>query len=191
MSQMIFSLKEGIMQKNIFHKQVKYATFTSRSFASFVDVTVFILLAFPILYIARKFIYQGRKLSTMIGDLIEKNNNITFKEIWYDPQIHHYLFAEHGLYRILFDNLLQLILFVLYILIFWMWLGTTPGKFLTAIKIVDANTLAKPTRIQFLKRFIGYILASLPLGLGFLGMLFNKRKQGFHDRYANTVVVKK
>ena len=38
-------------------------------------------------------------------------------------------------------------------------------------------------------RWIGYMLSSLPLNLGFLWVAFDARKQGFHDKLAGTVVI--
>jgi uncharacterized RDD family membrane protein YckC len=56
-------------------------------------------------------------------------------------------------------------------------------------KIVDANTGDKPSLRQYLIRYLGYIVATLPLGLGILWVAWDKRKQGWHDKLANTVVI--
>jgi uncharacterized RDD family membrane protein YckC len=45
----------------------------------------------------------------------------------------------------------------------------------------------KPRRA--LTRFIGLILAALPLCLGFVRILFDDRRRGFQDRLAGTVVI--
>jgi len=39
-------------------------------------------------------------------------------------------------------------------------------------------------------RYFGYFLASIPLGLGLLWVAFDKRKQGWHDKLAGTVVIR-
>ena len=57
-------------------------------------------------------------------------------------------------------------------------------------KIVDATTGEKPTIKQLLLRFVGYMVVSFTLGIGFIWILFDARKQGWHDKMANTVVVK-
>ncbi len=73
----------------------------------------------------------------------------------------------------------------------WLWvkfLGT-PGKLLLGCQVVDAQTF-KPLRPgQAVLRYFAYIASLLPLGLGFLWIAWDKRKQGFHDKIANTVVL--
>jgi uncharacterized RDD family membrane protein YckC len=39
-------------------------------------------------------------------------------------------------------------------------------------------------------RFLGLIISTLPLGLGFFWIACDRRKQGWHDKMADTVVVK-
>jgi uncharacterized RDD family membrane protein YckC len=73
---------------------------------------------------------------------------------------------------------------------FWLSAQSTPGKMLFKAKIVDAETGAKPSGKQFALRYLGYIVGSLALGLGFLWAAFDKRNQGWHDKMAGTVVVK-
>jgi uncharacterized RDD family membrane protein YckC len=41
-----------------------------------------------------------------------------------------------------------------------------------------------------LLRYLGYIICFLMLGTGFLWIAFDVRKQGIHDKIADTVVVK-
>jgi len=36
---------------------------------------------------------------------------------------------------------------------------------------------------------VGYFIAFLPVGLGFFWIIWDKRKQGWHDKIAGTVVV--
>jgi uncharacterized RDD family membrane protein YckC len=69
-----------------------------------------------------------------------------------------------------------------------MW-QATPGKMLMDVEIVSAKTLQRPGPGQLVIRYLGYIVSSLPLGLGFLWILFDKRKQGWHDKLAGTRVI--
>ena len=72
--------------------------------------------------------------------------------------------------------------------------GQTIGKRLMSIQAVDATTGAVPTLAQAVRRAIPQLLAPIPF-LGFLaGMLplpalWHPRRQGLHDRFANTIVV--
>ena len=74
----------------------------------------------------------------------------------------------------------------------WFWLRFlgTPGKMLVKIKIVDANTGNKMSVGQAIGRYFAYIISSIPFGLGFIWIAFDKKKQGWHDKLAGTVVIK-
>jgi uncharacterized RDD family membrane protein YckC len=79
----------------------------------------------------------------------------------------------------------------------WLASGTTPGKILVSLSIdhaatiVDASTLAPPSPAQWIRRCVGYYLSAIPLFLGFVWIAFDARKQGWHDKIANTVVIRK
>jgi uncharacterized RDD family membrane protein YckC len=74
-------------------------------------------------------------------------------------------------------------------LLFWRFRGATPGKMAIGAKIVDARTGGAPSTGALTLRFVAYIVSMLPFFLGFLWIAFDKRKQGFHDKIAKTVVV--
>ncbi len=73
---------------------------------------------------------------------------------------------------------------------FWVYKSATPGKLLFNLKIVDANTLEKPSAKQLIGRYFCYYLSSLPLFLGFFWIAIDQRKQGWHDKLSGTVVIK-
>jgi len=87
------------------------------------------------------------------------------------------------------DILIQLVLPIAAVLAFWKFRNATPGKIAFAAKIVDAGTGKTPSDRQLLMRFLGYFVSVLTLGLGFLWIAIDRRKQGFHDKIANTLVV--
>ncbi|MDR6982625.1 putative RDD family membrane protein YckC [Rheinheimera pacifica] len=74
----------------------------------------------------------------------------------------------------------------------WFWLRFlgTPGKMATKLEIVDATTGNKMSTGQAIGRYFAYILAALPLGLGLIWVGIDKRKQGWHDKLAGTVVLR-
>lgn len=75
-------------------------------------------------------------------------------------------------------------------LVFWHYKAADPGKLMMGIYIVDADTLGQPSFGRLVLRYIGYYISALPLLLGFFWAAFDKRKQGFHDKIARTVVIK-
>lgn len=77
------------------------------------------------------------------------------------------------------------------VLLLWIRLSTTPGKMAIGASIVDAGTGGKPSTGQFFIRYLGYFVSMLPLFLGFIWIGFDSRKQGWHDKMAGTVVVRR
>ncbi|MGM0516757.1 MAG: RDD family protein [Pseudomonadota bacterium] len=75
------------------------------------------------------------------------------------------------------------------VIVFWQLIQATPGKMAIKATIVDAKTGEKPTTGQFIGRYLGYFVSILPLGLGLIWVGIDRRKQGWHDKLAGTVVV--
>ncbi len=75
-------------------------------------------------------------------------------------------------------------------LLFWAWKAATPGKMVLGMKIVDAETGEKVSNGRLALRYLGYYISMLGLFLGFLWVAWDKRKQGWHDKIARTVVVR-
>lgn len=75
-------------------------------------------------------------------------------------------------------------------MLFWYYKSATPGKMILGIKIVDANTLGKVSSGKLMLRYLGYYVSMLPLLLGIFWVGWDKRKQGWHDKIAGTLVIK-
>ena len=88
------------------------------------------------------------------------------------------------------DLVLQWVLPPLAIIAFWIARQATPGKMVIRAKIVDAETGAPLTRGQAIGRYLGYYVSLFGLGLGFFWVGWDKRKQGWHDKLAGTVVIR-
>ena len=71
----------------------------------------------------------------------------------------------------------------------WIYFQTTPGKYILGLKIVDQETLQKPTTKQLIIRAISVLLSVITLGIGYLALIFDKRKRTWHDRIAGTMVI--
>jgi uncharacterized RDD family membrane protein YckC len=72
----------------------------------------------------------------------------------------------------------------------WTIFQATPGKMVVGAKVVDADTGQPASTRQYVLRYIGYFISMLPLMLGILWVAFDRRKQGFHDKLAGTVVIR-
>jgi uncharacterized RDD family membrane protein YckC len=76
------------------------------------------------------------------------------------------------------------------VILFWIAKQATPGKMAISARIVDAETGEKPSTGQLAIRYFGYYVAMLPVFLGIIWVAFDRRKQGWHDKLAGTVVVR-
>jgi len=75
------------------------------------------------------------------------------------------------------------------VIVFWRYCGATPGKIAVSAKIVDARSGGRPSTGRLVARYFAYIASGLPLFLGFVWIAIDRRKQGWHDKIAGTVVV--
>ena len=73
---------------------------------------------------------------------------------------------------------------------FWLRFMGTPGKMALKLRIVDSRTGNKLSVGQAIGRYFAYILSILPFGLGFIWVGIDRRKQGWHDKLAGTVVIR-
>ena len=88
------------------------------------------------------------------------------------------------------DFLVSWLLPAVAVVVFWINRQATPGKIAIDARIVDADTGGKPSTKQLLVRYLGYYVSMFGLFIGFLWIAFDPRKQGWHDKMANTVVVR-
>lgn len=90
---------------------------------------------------------------------------------------------------LLIYSLASLILSLCYFTYFHGSTGQTPGKMLLRIKIVKVS--GEPLDFYTaLIRWNGYFISASVMALGFLWVIFDKNKQGWHDKLAGTYVVK-
>lgn len=83
----------------------------------------------------------------------------------------------------------QYLLPMLWVILFWKYKSATPGKMMMGMSIVDATTGGNPSTARLVMRYFGYLVSFIPCLLGFFWVGWDKRKQGFHDMIANTVVI--
>ena len=98
--------------------------------------------------------------------------------------------SSQSLIEGVWDFLLNYIFPAIAVVIFWIYKAATPGKMATKLTIVDAKTGGKPSTGQFIVRYLGYYVSIIPLFLGLIWVGIDKRKQGWHDKLAGTVVIK-
>src|SRR6185436_13650343 len=89
----------------------------------------------------------------------------------------------------IWDFVVQVVLPAVAVILFWHYKGATPGKMLIAAKVVDAQTGGAPSTRQAILRYVGYFVSIFTLGIGFAWIGIDRRKQGFHDKIAGTLVI--
>lgn len=102
-----------------------------------------------------------------------------------------YYFSSKALVLNLISFLAQITLSGIFFVLLWFKFSASIGKLIFSLRIVDAKTFEKPTKVQFIIRYFGYILSSVVFMLGFISAHYNPRQQGWHDKLARTVVVSK
>jgi uncharacterized RDD family membrane protein YckC len=100
-----------------------------------------------------------------------------------------YWIGEQFIYGF-WDVILGYIVPIVVTIWFWLRYSGTPGKMATKLRIVDAATGNKMTTGQAIGRYFAYTIAILPLCLGLIWVGIDKKKQGWHDKLAGTVVIR-
>lgn len=77
-----------------------------------------------------------------------------------------------------------------YYVFFTGYCGQTPGKMALRLKVLQVDGCDISFRCAFYRETVGKFLSALLLGAGYLMVAFDERKQGLHDRIAETYVIK-
>lgn len=88
------------------------------------------------------------------------------------------------------DFLISYLLPAAAVIALWSSRNATPGKMAIGAKIVDADTGDAPSLGQYIGRYLGYFVSIIPMGLGVFWVGFDRKKRGWHDMLAGTVVVR-
>ena len=158
------------MTENITHdaygEDVHYLGFWARFVAFLIDSTAATIILAP-----------------LAGRLMDE---VVWSEYDLSDQAELMLLLQQLTTRMSLDLLLMGTIFVL----FWIFRNATPGKMIFKSVIVDAATLQAPNALQNIIRYLAYYVSLLPMGLGFIWIGFDQRKQGWHDKIARTVVIR-
>ena len=144
-------------------QEQKYVGFWARFAANFLDGILISIFVSP--------------ASIYIGQLVSRDR------FW-----GYYGIRESGAKALAFYSVL-FVLSQIILLVLWFVKRASVGKMAISAKIVDAKTGKAPTKKQLIGRYFAYLLSWLPLGLGFLWIAFDSKKQGWHDKLAGTAVI--
>lgn len=93
-----------------------------------------------------------------------------------------------GQYRSEVALAVAIVVLVAYNAFWWTMIGETPGKAVLGLRVVRTNG-QRLTVWRSIVRAFAYGLSGLPLFLGFLWILVDDRRQGWHDKIADTCVI--
>jgi uncharacterized RDD family membrane protein YckC len=165
---------------------VYYARINHRMFAACVDMLIMILAVQPVLDFVFAAIYPKPEINQQY---LQGLLSIAFTSDQDLEALTSYMQDTGLLAWITTSIIIQILILGIGTLYFWMYYGATPGKLLLGLRIRSANDFAPINRSQALLRLISYPLSAICLMLGFFSISWDKRRQGWHDKIAGTVVV--
>ena len=86
-------------------------------------------------------------------------------------------------------SLIWMVIPAAYFICFWALRGQTPGMMALRIRVIRTDGSPADWGAGVV-RFLGYIICWITAGLLFLWVAFDGRKQGIHDKMADTYVIK-
>ncbi len=89
---------------------------------------------------------------------------------------------------VIYIAIFSLILGPLYLILMWTLTGQTIGKIFVGVRVVRMNGKRMTFRVSF-RRYLGYLVSFIGFGVGFLWILFDNQRRGWHDKIAHTSVV--
>ena len=172
----------GITRRKKDEINKKYSTFNRRMLAASVDLFLMMIFIAPLIESAFNHVY-----GPLPQPLRSYNPHATPQEIHQAlvDMLSNRAFQRHWLA----DTAAQMGVLLLLDGLCWRIWSATPGKMLFGLTIVDASSEAKLSNGQIVRRLLGYGVSFVGLFGGFIWIAFDKRRQGWHDKLAHSIVV--
>ncbi len=169
--------------KSILAAQKNYASASRRVFASMLDVLLFSIILMPISNILQKLFLSNWNFAE-----VDTSYASTYGAKTNDPFVFLYYLYEIGyLTKFLEMQLCAVFIGYAYILAWTYSKGTTPGKLLCKLRIIDYKSGDMAT---FMQVSIRYFFAISTLYIGLFLVEFTKTRRALHDYIAGTAVIK-
>ncbi len=178
----------GLHHKPKTEEEKRYPSFNTRMMAATVDLMIISLTLKPLVDYA--FLqYRGEpplEMPELLGQLsTHKTSGEAIQE--FVRVINETGFWDYWKAQMSWHSYVMGVYFILC----WHFWSSSPGKILFRLSIVDSKTFKPISDLQSVLRVVGYVMSFLPLGFGIIWMAIDKKKRGFHDIFAGTVVMKK
>ena len=150
-----------------------YAGFTSRLIAFSIDISIvsIVIIFFTWFVSATLEMLQVKLLLTALNKSSSGLNPVI-----------SFLFSP------IIASILSVIFIFGYHVLFWFFTGQTPGKMILGIRVVPLRGGKMSIWRAFL-RYLCYPISAIPLGLGFISILIDDQRMGWHDKLARTCVI--
>jgi hypothetical protein len=164
----------------------KYASYNSRMFASFIDLGIVMCVADPLVEWLTQLIFAPVDDESFQRHTMGLATEPDVRKII--ATLYDFVREQHIIERFMVQNVLVALCIAAYTLPFWLRYSSTPGKLLFRQHICDEETRQAMSRRQCFIRFGGYILSAIPLTFGFIWIALNRKRRGWHDMLAHTIV---
>ena len=154
--------------------------FQGRLFATIIDLFLSMLLLLP---------FVSMEFPPEVTEILQQFQSGQISDIEANARLKEYMVYGGGLANSFSNLTYEFIISGVVIIIFWIYRSGTPGKMFLKMKIVNASDYGKPTKIRLVARYLGYLVSGVPFFLGFFWIAFDKKRQGWHDKLAGTIVV--
>jgi uncharacterized RDD family membrane protein YckC len=150
-----------------------YAGFASRLVAFMIDaILLSTIIVFTSWFVSTSVgMLQGQAILNTLGQRYPIIDQLT--QVIRSPLLH---------------SLVSVAFVISYYLFFWTTAGRTPGKYLMGLRVLVKSGAKLKLRHAIL-RYAGYYLSGLAFGVGFLWILVDDERRGWHDRLAGTLVI--
>lgn len=167
-------------------KQLIYPNTLARIVSLMLDFVVLALLLTPINQLVTPLVYEYYLYDQLVAAGIDISNTQQVVAALQDEEVLNYIAASDIIKATVLTSIYQILLMAVFFILLWHRYGTTPGKYIMHMRVVDAATLQPLSYKQCIIRFVGYITALI----GIACIVFSKRKQALHDMWAGSVVIK-
>ena len=167
-------------------KQISYAKCIPRLFSTLMDLSVFMVLLMPLTKMLNKYVFVKKFGAMFKAKNVDVDDYQALQKALESPEFIPYSNLSTVLELMVPMLCMQSIAIILYFILSWHIYGVTPVKYIMRMRVVDAVTFTKPSLVQSIKRFMGYIL--FPIGIW--SIFFTPQRQMLHDKISGTVVIK-
>lgn len=170
-----------------------YADFHKRAFITVLDLALIILLITPFTGIIKEKIYSKETLDEF-PKVIEYAKKLQEEasppaNALIDPYVSEFFKEQRIFDKLIKEQLLYLCIWATITLATWIKFRSTVFGKIFNMRIVDEQTLESASHLQLFIRFVGLFIAVIPVFLGVLWIVIDKKNQGWHDKLAGVVVI--